>query len=80
MRRTLAFTMPTGFDEAFRRIKELVADFRVNGKLHNCCIHRCDGPPRDGVLRSPDRQIDAPVYDLYGLTAAEIKILEGAAT
>jgi hypothetical protein len=28
---------------------------------------------------SLDRQIDALVYDLYGLTEAEIKIVEGAA-
>ena len=26
--------MPTGFDEAFRRIKELVADFRANEKFY----------------------------------------------
>jgi hypothetical protein len=26
---------------------------------------------------SLDRQIEAPVYDLYGLTEAEIKIVEG---
>ena len=31
---------------------------------------RCDGL---------DRQIDALVYDLYGLTADEIKIVEGQA-
>lgn len=30
--------------------------------------HRCDGL---------DRQIDALVYDLYGLTSEEIKIVEG---
>ena len=41
--------------------------------------NRCDGLPRDGVLRSLDRQIDTLVYDLYGLTADEIKIVEGAA-
>ena len=33
--------------------------------------NRCDGL---------DRQIDALVYDLYALTPAEIKIVEGAAT
>jgi hypothetical protein len=32
--------------------------------------NRCDGL---------DRQIDALVYDLYALTPAEIKIVEGAA-
>jgi hypothetical protein len=26
--------MPTGFDEAFRRVKELVADFRANEKFY----------------------------------------------
>ena len=26
--------MPTGFDEAFRRVKALVADFRANEKFH----------------------------------------------
>ena len=54
--------------------------------------NRCDGLPRDGVLRRPSRgaalrdlprgetlrgQIDALVYDLYALTPAEIKIVEG---
>jgi hypothetical protein len=34
------------------------------------CTNRCDGL---------DRQIDALVYDLYALTPAEIKIVEGAA-
>jgi nitrate/nitrite-specific signal transduction histidine kinase len=33
LRRTLA-QMPTGFDEAFRRVKELVADFRTNEKFY----------------------------------------------
>jgi hypothetical protein len=47
--------MPTGFDEAFRCTKELVAN-------------HCD---RLGC------QIDAPVYGLYVLTPAEIKIVEG---
>jgi hypothetical protein len=47
--------------------------------------NRCDGLPRDGVLRRPSRgaalrdQIDALVYDLYALTPAEIKIVEGTA-
>jgi hypothetical protein len=49
--------------------------------------NRCDGLPRDGVLRSLDRQIDALAYDLYlpaprlrqagALTPGEIKIVEG---
>ena len=61
--------MPAGFDTAFARVKELVADFRANEKFYlspACC---CDGL---------DRQIDALVYDLYALTPAEIKIVEGA--
>jgi hypothetical protein len=33
-RRTLASTMPTGFDSAFARIRELVADFRANEKFY----------------------------------------------
>jgi hypothetical protein len=42
-RRTLAFIMPAGFDAAFAKVKELVADFRANEKFHlfpPCC---CDG-------------------------------------
>jgi hypothetical protein len=33
-RRKLTPTMPTGFDEAFRRVKELVATFRANEKFY----------------------------------------------
>jgi len=33
-RRTLAPTMPAGFDTAFARVKELVADFRANEKFY----------------------------------------------
>jgi hypothetical protein len=32
-RRTL-LQMPTAFDQAFRQVKELVADFRANEKFH----------------------------------------------
>jgi len=62
-----------------------VADFRANEKFYLSATYqelagaqsdkdkdfytnRCDGL---------DRQIDALVYDLYGLTADEIKIVEG---
>jgi hypothetical protein len=46
--------------------------------------NNCDGLLRDGVLRHPSRetegllrdQIDALVYELYGLTSEEIKIVE----
>ena len=69
-RRTLALTMPAGFDTAFARVKQLVADFRANEKYHLYRAYRCDGL---------DRQIDALVYDFYALTPAEIKIVEGAA-
>jgi hypothetical protein len=34
LRRTIASTMPMGFDEAFRRVKELVATFRANEKFY----------------------------------------------
>jgi len=47
-----------------------VADFRANEKFHLSLVDPCDGL---------DRQIDALVYDLYALTPAEIKIVEGAA-
>ena len=62
--------MPAGFDTAFAKVKQLVANFRDNEKFHlfsACC---CDGL---------DRQIDTRVYDLYALTPAEIKIVEGTA-
>jgi hypothetical protein len=78
LRRTLASTMPAGFDATFARVKELVADFRANEKFHLSPTCRCAGL---------DRQIDALVCDLYlpaprlrqagTLTPAEIKIVEG---
>lgn len=71
LRRTLAPTMPAGFDATFARVKELVADFRANEKFHLSPVYCCDGL---------DRQIDALVYDLYALTPAEIQIVEGAAS
>ena len=40
-----------------------------NDKDKDFYTNRCDGL---------DRQIDALVYDLYALTPAEIKIVEGA--
>jgi hypothetical protein len=45
------------------------------------CKNLLRGPLREGetLLRSLDRQIDALVCDLYGLTPAEIKIVEGTA-
>jgi hypothetical protein len=60
--------MPAGFDAAFAKVKELVADFWANEKFRPFCGSRCD---------ALDRQIDALVYDLYALTPAEIKIVEG---
>jgi hypothetical protein len=62
--------MPAGFDA--------VRCVRVKAFLRSL--------PRDGVLRRLlreaegllRRQIDALVYDLYALTPAEIKIVEGA--
>lgn len=38
--RTLAPTMPTGFDEAFRRVKELLADFTQVAKQLFIKLHR----------------------------------------
>ena len=49
-------------------VKALVADFRANEKFYLSPAYR-----RNGL----DRQIDAPVYDLYALTPAEIEIVEG---
>jgi hypothetical protein len=60
--------MSSGFDAAFANGKELVADFRANEKFHLSPAYRCAGL---------DCQIDALVYDLYALTTAEIKIVEG---
>ena len=61
--------MPAGIDSAFAKGKELVADFRANEKFQLSPAHRYAGLAR---------QIDAPVYDLNGLTPAEIKIVEGS--
>jgi hypothetical protein len=35
--------MPAGFDIAFARVKELVADFRANEKLHLSPAYHYDG-------------------------------------
>jgi hypothetical protein len=69
--RTLA-QMPTAFDGAFRRVNEIVVSslwLEFIGAQRRRYTNRCDGL---------DRQIDALVYDLYVLTLAEIKIVEGA--
>jgi adenine-specific DNA-methyltransferase len=34
LRRTITPTMPSGFDTAFRKVRELVADFRANEKFY----------------------------------------------
>jgi hypothetical protein len=60
--------MTSGFDAAFAKVKELVADFRANEKFHFPPAYCCDGL---------DRQIDALADDFYGLTANQIKIVEG---
>lgn len=68
--------MSSGFDAASRvrlkafyaaKGKELVADFQANESLAVSYINRCDGF---------DREIDTPGDVLYGLTPAEIKIVE----
>jgi hypothetical protein len=61
--------MIAGFDAAFARVKELVADFLANEKFHLSLAYRRD---------SLDRQIDALVYNLYGSTDAGINTSEGA--
>lgn len=73
LRRTLK-AMPVGFDAVSRvaqfyaaKGKELVADFQANESLPVSYINRCDGL---------DCQIDALGSVLYGLTPAEIKIVE----
>ena len=79
--------MSATFEEAFGRVKALVADFRANEKFYLSPACRCDGLPRDGVLRRLlreaegllRRQIDALGDVLYALTPAEIQIVEGAA-
>ena len=50
---------------------------RANEKFYLSPACRCDGLPRDGVLRSLDRQIDVLGDVLYGFTPDEIKIVEG---
>ena len=56
------------FGTAIGRMQQYAADFRANEKFHLSLAYRCDGL---------DRQMDALVYDLYALTPAEIKIVEG---
>ena len=68
LRRTI-ISVPTTFSEASARVRQLVADFRADERFQHFYTNRCDGL---------DRQIDALVYDLYALTPAEIKIVEGA--
>jgi hypothetical protein len=62
--------MPAGFDTTFRKVRELVADFRAKGDSQDFDTNCCDGG---------DCQINALVHDLYALTPDEIKIVEGAA-
>jgi len=61
--------MLSGFDTAFAHEKELVSNFWANEKFDHSPASHCDGL---------DRQIDAPVFDLYRLVPVEIKIVEGA--
>jgi hypothetical protein len=46
LRRTLTSTMPTGFDEAFRRVKELAATFRANKIVASSLWLECIGAQR----------------------------------
>ncbi|MFZ1074471.1 MAG: hypothetical protein WAO21_13680 [Verrucomicrobiia bacterium] len=66
-RRTLASTMPSGFDEA-RPVAQLYGAFtRVKGLLHR--------PPRGAAFHALLRESETL---LRSLTPAEIKIVEGA--
>jgi len=83
--RKIASAMPTGFDEAFRRVKEPVADFGDNATFYLPPEYQAQESRHNFVHNSRiafgcdglDRQIDALVYDLYTLAPAEIKIVEG---
>ena len=57
----------SSFETAFKSISELVNDFKSNDK--NYLERKCE---------SLDNQIDKLVYELYGLTEEEIKIVEGS--
>jgi hypothetical protein len=46
LRRKLVPTMPAGFDAAFAKGKELVADFRANEKFCHFYTKRRDGPDK----------------------------------
>ncbi len=83
--------MPAGFDAAFAKVKQLVADFRANEKFKDFYINRCDSFDRgsspagagEGGRRPSEgcwekTNFCALVYDLYALTPAEIQIVEGA--
>jgi hypothetical protein len=83
LRRTLEGTMPAGFDAVrcvrvknflrrpAREAEPFTRDFRANEKFHLSPAYRCDGL---------DRQINALVYDVYGFTPAEIKIVKEVAS
>lgn len=62
--------MPAGFDTAFARGKQLVADFRANKKFRPTPAYHCDGL---------DHHIEAIGGAFYGPIPAEIKIVEGEA-
>jgi hypothetical protein len=62
--------MPAVFQEAFARVKQLVANFQASGKSQAFSMNHGDGF---------GRQIDVPVYAVCALRPAEIRIVEGMA-
>jgi hypothetical protein len=53
--------------------------------MRSSCLHKhladcqgeCDKPVIERLIASTDAEIDRLVYELYGLTAEEIAIVEG---
>ena len=60
-------------EQSFKAVKELVEDFRAHERDYLA--------PRNTRLEREcealDRQIDQALYELYGLTEEEIKVVEG---
>ena len=84
-------SVPTTFEAAFERVKQLVADFRANKKFQHFYTNRYDGLDRsplpagagEGGRRPGERcreqtSFPALVYELCALTPAEIQIVESA--
>ena len=75
--------MPAGFDTAFARVKELVADFRANEKFHLSGQYQEQEPAHEmhndfqPLAFSLQPCLSDALGDvLYALTPAEIQIVE----